>query len=128
MSHLSDLDFLQRPPPATALGGRYGAAGNPLADLLGASGAAAVEDILQSPTVQANLERYSNQCKEQAKVGVIEVVRDYWYFAAGAVVFVGFVQFAATAVGVDWILGTFERGVDAGREGRRAPRRARSRR
>ena len=93
---ISAVTYYTRPPGAPSFGAEAGAegVGKAIGDvLLGIGGGAAGEaagEILQDPRVQAELQEWSVECKEQAKVGVTEWMQENWgILAAAGIAFIG---------------------------------------
>ena len=88
--------------PRSPLEARYGATAygqsNELTTFLGSIGSQSVIDLLDDPAMQARLDQVQVQCKEQAKIGVTEWMRENWgYLVAGGAVLIGLNYFMLVA-------------------------------
>ena len=81
---------------------RYGATSygqsSSLTSFLGAVGSQSVIDLLDDPAMQAKLVEVQVQCKERAKEGVSEWMKENWgYLVAGGALIVGLNYFMLVA-------------------------------
>jgi len=88
--------------PRSPLEARYAATtygqSNQLTTFLGSIGSQSVIDLLNDPAMQAQLSQIQMQCKEQAKIGVTEWMRENWGFlVAGGAVLIGLNYFMLVA-------------------------------
>ena len=88
--------------PNSPLERRYAAAAygqsNELTTFLGSIGSQSVIDLMNHPAMQARLDQVQMQCKEQAKIGVTEWMRENWgYLVAGGGVLIGLNYFMLVA-------------------------------